>query len=1190
MKAKKRKTKQMKKTILLILLTLPLAAWAQPRLTVSSEAGNDLLRVLTEVGYDCVQAASPAEAVAQAPEGGAVLILAEAYPATATPVDAALFDAAAAKNLRVFIEYPAYLPGLTVGSRVTPSYDRAVVNSDFFGAELEPLRIVAIHGLNYLTVDAANAHMVSARVAGFDTAVFGLDGTATAPLLFELPDAPVLVASTKLSQFVTARYAPKDAWRTIWTRIMAWLLPGEELPELSWTSTVRPAYGRDEELPADFERQALLRGTEWFVKSKLIIHPDWERAVLDEIARDPLTPKLPTPAPDFPVGDGSLGMAEAPLAEINPDGSQPLRLMRRGDCHAEAAMALALGASQGAAPSNSAIAANLLDFYLFDSDARKGGRGDPNHGAYGLIAWAIDSPYWIVANYGDDNARLMLGAAATAAVLGEERWDEALMMCLLGNLRTTGQQGFRGSRIDMGALGSQGWQPFFERSIVSLLPHMESWLWACYLWAYERTGYEMFYQRAEDGLRQMMEAYPDGLRWMNGRAQERARLVLPLAWLLRVADTEEHREWLQTAVDGLLALQDESGAIREELGTAGLGNYPPPSSNSGYGTGEAPLIQQNGDPVSDLLYTVNFAFLGLHEAAAVTGDPEIKAAADKMAEFLCRIQVESDDHPSLDGGWFRAFDFSRWEAWGSNADKDWGAWVIESGWTQGWIVSVLALREMDSSLWELIDRPGIEAGFPEMRAQMLPDSVIDAALGAPIAHAGIGRPINVATPIDSRYPGKGAAGLLDGRLGTDSYQSSTWLGFEGVDLNATIDLGERFEIKRLGLNALQSIPVGIYLPQRVEFSVSDDGVNFTPAVTLEPQMSTTDTGPETETMLSDQLADVSARFVRMNAVSLGTIPAGNHSAGSQAWLFASEIVVDAQLSANIAVGADVVLDSAPSGSYPGTGAAGLVDGNTGFNEHDNGDWMGFEGSDMIATIDLGTSQAVGRITLGALQNVSIGIHSPARVEFSISDDGLNFETVATVANTLQSSSSGILRAAFSSDWIDRAARYIRVQAVNHGVIEDGLPGAGNGAWLFVDEITVADGSYKEWKASAFSDPADFADPLVSGPEAVAFADGMPNLIRYALGVPPPQSDARHLHPHLKQWGGGIGLALPSDPSVRGVSWGVEALSSLHSDWKDASVVFDSSEGATESDADGWRVVQVSDGDQDSMFYRLKMSF
>ena len=79
---------------------------------------------------------------------------------------------------------------------------------------------------------------------------------------------------------------------------------------------------------------------------------------------------------------------------------------------------------------------------------------------------------------------------------------------------------------------------------------------------------------------------------------------------------------------------NEAGAIREEVGSEGHGAYWPPQSNEEYGAREAPLLQRNGDPVSDLLYTSNFALLGLHEAADATGDPRYASAAELGGRYM----------------------------------------------------------------------------------------------------------------------------------------------------------------------------------------------------------------------------------------------------------------------------------------------------------------------------------------------------------------------------------------------------------------------------------------------------------------------------------------------------------------------------------------------------------------------------
>ena len=90
-----------------------------------------------------------------------------------------------------------------------------------------------INDCHYLPVQAANPHLVLARVSGFDTARFGLPESDVQPILFEHPRGDILVATTKLSQFVTARYAPTDAWSPVWQMILGWLQPGEAVPELN---------------------------------------------------------------------------------------------------------------------------------------------------------------------------------------------------------------------------------------------------------------------------------------------------------------------------------------------------------------------------------------------------------------------------------------------------------------------------------------------------------------------------------------------------------------------------------------------------------------------------------------------------------------------------------------------------------------------------------------------------------------------------------------------------------------------------------------------------------------------------------------------------------------------------------------------------------------------------------------------
>ncbi len=657
-------------------------------LNVCCSDSNDLIQILqTQPKLRIQRFNSPDDAARKADERQALLITADQYPSNQVQLSAEFFAQIKSKKLRVYIEYPSYLPGLELEKPVKSPVDRVVVNSSFFNSFPDSLSILVVNGLSFIPVNQVRSHLVVAKVAGFDHALFGLP-EKTSPLLFELPDYSALVSTTCLSRMITGRFAPQKEWTAVWKNILHYLLPGAQIENLNWNPSVRPTYGINQTLPSGYQRKAVKSGIEWYEKANMI------------------------------VNNGKEGSYEAIMSVIDEQGAQPVGMVKRGDCIGETAMAFA---SAGALFNNGkyrSVSTNLLDYYLVHSTAAQNEWADSTHGAYGLIPWGITNYAWYRANYGDDNAREMMGIMVSSALNKTDQWDTILMRCLLAQLRTTGVSGFRGDRIDLPEFTQNGWEYFFNRDIVNLAPHFEAYLWACYLWAYDKTKYPLFLERAVKAIEITMKNYPDGWSWTNGLAQEKARMLLPLAWLVRVNDTPEHRAYLKHIVGDLLQLQDSSGAIREEIGDLKMGRFPPPQSNEAYGTNEASLIGENGDKVSDLLYTTNFALLGLHEAASATGDPEIKTAEDKLAKFLCRIQVYSPSRSQLHGGWFRAFDFGRYEHWGCNADQGWGAWCIESGWTQGWITTILALREMNTSVWDLTRESKVAVNYEQLKKKM----------------------------------------------------------------------------------------------------------------------------------------------------------------------------------------------------------------------------------------------------------------------------------------------------------------------------------------------------------------------------------------------------------------------------------------------------------------------------------------
>ena len=713
-----------RREVLKVLSAVPLAAFVP----VFAEAGttrplyfvcgedNDLYLVAKASGIACERYGGVKEAVEHAPEGSGVLVLAESYPHQCTAIDGAVYEHGAKKRLRLYVEFPEALPGLQVGEpqhvaqgRYHNILERCVVATDAFAPQLKRMRILSLHDCVYIPVEQGMAELVLARVSGFESAVYGLPAEGVHPILFKHPSRDILVATTKLSEFLQGRYAPPAAWPYVWRWVFEWLSGGRQSRLLHSVPNVHPAYGKDEPLQKDADLDAFRRGVAWYSNAKLLVASSW-KDVAYKYARDSAVPHYLDPS--WPLGDGSNGILEGFSSNIEWNGTQPVGWGLRNDCIGEVSMSMAFSGGIEKKLMNSHIARNLNDFIYFNSELSASPRDNPKSPSYGLVAWTL--PLAPGTYYGDDNARSMLGTMAASGMLRSNRWTPGVLRCLLANLRTTGTLGFRHNSLTDSLLHKFGWRHYYDEKFVNYHPHYEAYLWACFLRAYGKTRYAPFLERTRTAIRMTMAAYPDRWRWTNGLQQERARMMLPLAWLVQLEDTPEHRGWLRRIASDLISFQDKSGAIREEVGSEGEGQYGPPKSNAAYGTNEAPLLQKNGDPVADLLYTTNFAFLGLHEASAATCDPMLVEAENKLAEFLCRIQVRSTKHPELDGGWFRAFDFGSWDYWASGSDWGWGPWSIETGWTQSWITSVLGMRLLRTSLWDVTGRCDLGANLDKL--------------------------------------------------------------------------------------------------------------------------------------------------------------------------------------------------------------------------------------------------------------------------------------------------------------------------------------------------------------------------------------------------------------------------------------------------------------------------------------------
>lgn len=150
----------------------------------------------------------------------------------------------------------------------------------------------------------------------------------------------------------------------------------------------------------------------------------------------------------------------------------------------------------------------------------------------------------------------------------------------------------------------------------------------------------------------------------------------------------------------------------------------------------------------------------------------------------------------------------------------------------------------------------------------------------------------------------------------------------------------------------------------------------------------------------------------------------------------------------------VVLRTNYSERYGAGGDEALVDGLRGKANWRLGTWQGYDGQDLDATVDLGRVESISLLALGALQDTRSWIVYPSIVEFSLSSDGVTYDSVANASCGVPVDSMEVQTWDFEVRFAPREARYVRVFAKNFGQMPDWHPGHGGDAFIFVDELRV----------------------------------------------------------------------------------------------------------------------------------------
>lgn len=131
--------------------------------------------------------------------------------------------------------------------------------------------------------------------------------------------------------------------------------------------------------------------------------------------------------------------------------------------------------------------------------------------------------------------------------------------------------------------------------------------------------------------------------------------------------------------------------------------------------------------------------------------------------------------------------------------------------------------------------------------------------------------------------------LTDGKAGILDYRHD-WLGVFGDTLDVTIDLRSRRSVDTIALDCFFYPLSWIFLPQSVEFFLSNDGRHWDRVGELSLQSPQLLAVPDIYTFSLPSVGR-KARYVRVRALPIPEIPAWHRATGNPAWIFVDEILV-----------------------------------------------------------------------------------------------------------------------------------------------------------------------------------------------------------------------------------------------------------------------------------------------------------
>ncbi len=155
----------------------------------------------------------------------------------------------------------------------------------------------------------------------------------------------------------------------------------------------------------------------------------------------------------------------------------------------------------------------------------------------------------------------------------------------------------------------------------------------------------------------------------------------------------------------------------------------------------------------------------------------------------------------------------------------------------------------------------------------------------------LGKKVSLLTK-PKKYANEDPQVLTDGALGGNGFYAN-WLGFEGNNLKAIVDLGEVQQIKKLSMAFLQVTNHVVFFPTQVTYYGSKDNKRFIKLGTVENKHPLTKNSKVNDIQyfgINDINKDF--RYIKIEARNMATPPYWHHAAGTPSWIFSDEVLIN----------------------------------------------------------------------------------------------------------------------------------------------------------------------------------------------------------------------------------------------------------------------------------------------------------